>query len=696
MHLNPPAAAAAPASNLPKLTPKQNIDLKMLQAGTQTIDKVKAKLRRGAGFPPKPMPDAEIKAYIKAVEAHLNGKAEPEAATKSNLPELNPKQKIDLKMLQGGHTTIDQIQAKLKRGTGFPPVPTPDAVIVKYIAALQAHLSGGAAPSDDDDWQPKTMQVEGRQANVAAPVSAPTPKPKPVNRFLELAKNELEALERLTNGTYAELRTQKDVNAAAAQEFLDIDRDVFLGSAPRQEKKKEDTNAAKPEYKFGFIDRREMGWNIQVRGLAKTRKEYKIADDDELIERILAGDPALVGVLADSRPGALARVTQFMERLKGEELEMAALDPMVAVLEQKPDEFHKHFSQLSSITSFINIVAKHHAKRPKEVIACLSDRFVIKETLEEVRAMLPNKQAYYKTGSAGKLVKLVEGAVVDQVGTWLRNLASEDFYNKTSRGVQQEYKYVERNVREKSSPAKLTKETWISDDVTTAIVPMLYMMNILIGSNQFQIAAKYKSKDRGKWSPHYLDTFVHYVKESRPTDSSVTYLAQILTECNTLKRFSSLELPTHGVGAQLSIVETTKQSIDKCDRMTAKVAPTITRDWTALRNESDTLMKQLEELEMKAMKSAGDVTMRLMGPPKDGQFDYEALKPKVRKYAVEEMMSSDDDKEKVYLPQSVFDEFTLRNTLHTFCNKIQAHQTKVQRNFFYAVSNPPPRESLGS
>merc|ERR1712060_432068 len=107
--------------------------------GQMTIAKIKQKLQRGTGFPPTPMPEAELNAYISALEAHLNGGASSEPAPKptTNLPELNSKQKIDLKMIQNGQMTIAKIKQKLQRGTGFPPTPMPEAELNAYISALE-------------------------------------------------------------------------------------------------------------------------------------------------------------------------------------------------------------------------------------------------------------------------------------------------------------------------------------------------------------------------------------------------------------------------------------------------------------------------------------------------------------------------------------------------------------------------------
>merc|ERR1712107_466956 len=67
----PSATTEAPA--LPDLTSKQEMDLKMIKRGELTLDGVKTRLKRGIGFPPKPMPDDEVQAYISALEAHLGG-----------------------------------------------------------------------------------------------------------------------------------------------------------------------------------------------------------------------------------------------------------------------------------------------------------------------------------------------------------------------------------------------------------------------------------------------------------------------------------------------------------------------------------------------------------------------------------------------------------------------------------------------
>jgi len=78
----------AATSNLPELSPKQEIDLRMLREGNTDMDAIKRRLK-GSLFAPSGLSTEEQQAWVAALEAHLKSGGGPAAA--SNLPELSPK-----------------------------------------------------------------------------------------------------------------------------------------------------------------------------------------------------------------------------------------------------------------------------------------------------------------------------------------------------------------------------------------------------------------------------------------------------------------------------------------------------------------------------------------------------------------------------------------------------------------------------
>merc|ERR1712187_155971 len=139
------AAPVTQAAKLPELSSKQQLDLNMLTRGEVTVDQIKARPKRGEGLPPKPMADGEIKAYLNAIEAHLNGVSAATVTQAAKLPELSSTQQLDLNMLKRVEVTVDQIKARLKRGEGLPPKPMADGEIKAYLSAIEAHLNGVSA-----------------------------------------------------------------------------------------------------------------------------------------------------------------------------------------------------------------------------------------------------------------------------------------------------------------------------------------------------------------------------------------------------------------------------------------------------------------------------------------------------------------------------------------------------------------------
>jgi len=671
-NLRGPSAPAAPVADLPPLTSKQNIDLAMIKKGQTTIGQITTKLKRGTGFPPQPMPENEIKSYIEAIEAHLNGGASKPAA--SSLPPLTSKQNVDLAMLLKGQVTLQQLRAKLTRGTGFPPQPMPKDEVEAYVSALEAHVNGGASASSDD----------GSSSSVAATTTTTTTT-RTVKTFSASAGDLLQALEMLMENTSAATRPSSQLNPGAAAAMLDLDRDFYFNKAPLKKKEEKNASETKPVYELSFVGNRGFGWQIQVTGMQKVIDQLQLGNFSEFIERVLAGDPKMVGDLDDTKPDPLVRLAQFMEALDPDELELAANDAMLKLRDVSSSEFGKHFSGISGVSTFLAALSQFQSKNPKNVISCLSDRFLYKEVLDESFANLMSKEEYYKSGHPANLIATLDAAVSDQMTLLYRAMANSQEYENKKIGIQGEWKYVDRNLRNRAS-AKDAKVMSIPDDRKEAIVPMLYVMNVLIAGNTYTVGKRYQSKDEGKYSPHYMDMFLSFLQDSMGRNGTKRYLTEVNNLCTNTMSFGQFESGTEATGAQLSIVDTTLKNINRCERVASKVAPSLAPDWQRLRTHGEAITRRLESIEESVFEAAGKVSQRLVAS--DGKPDMKQLRAAVRKFAVEEMMGEDDStNDKVHVAQSLFDDYSLRTGLYAFCSRL--HDQKSSIGHFYAVGNEP-------
>jgi hypothetical protein len=567
--------------------------------------------------------------------------------------------------------TIDQIKKKLQRGTGFPPTPMPEAELNAYISALEAHLGGGTQPAK------KTT----------------TTTTKPRDRFLKQMDTDFEAFKKLVNGTPANIRPTGELNQKAALALFNIDRDFFLKVAQKAPKKEEKKEEEKPEFNFEFIADRSLGFQIQVKGLDKVLAHEKIKEGNyhELLDRMLKGDKKLIGNLDDDlKPNGLSRVDNFLESLSAEELDVAVSHPMMNVYQTQPAEFKKHFSAVSMVSQFIAEVGKFQSSKPKDVIACMTSRYLYKETLDEMESQLPDKESYYASSAPSQMMAIIDSAVSDQLTVVFREVVVGQGFKQKANGVQQEYKYFERNFREKATPnAATAKQNWIVDDRQEAVVPMLYAMNLLSGGSVWKLAKRHQDKDKGKWSPHYMDMFLDFAHESKGPGKKVTYLTEINQLCLKIVALGVYDDTQQATGAQISVIDATTKNINRCKIVTGKV-DSLKPDWARLLSKSSEITKRLEKVEQKVLKASGNTTANLIRK-RNGNPDWDEVKTVARKYAVEELSREEiKGEQRIYEPQSLFDDFTIRQGLHTFCHKVKEHSANI--NYFWGVGNEPPTE----
>merc|ERR1712151_407234 len=110
--------------------------------------------------------------------------------------------------------------------------------------------------------------------------------------------------------------------------------------------------------------------------------------------------------------------------------------------------------------------------------------------MDDMLARLTNTEAYYRTGNPRQVVHIIDRAVAYQISAFFHEAANDSF-NEKERDVQQEYKYMLRNLRQRAMTIDAQAQ-WIPEDRREAVVPLLYVFNVLNAGSAFAIRKRHK------------------------------------------------------------------------------------------------------------------------------------------------------------------------------------------------------------
>lgn len=440
------------------------------------------------------------------------------------------------------------------------------------------------------------------------------------------------------------------------------------------------SNGSLPLYKFLWIGaQREFQLDILFRGLQRLLAEAAV-DDGTFLDGVLTGDRTFVGHLEeDEVPTLLGILQRLLEVFSEEELELPVQDEIILLRKKSPKAFETHFSGLSKLTSFLLEVGKRASNNPKARANCLVSRFAWKETLEGIGSRLEDKRSYYDTKAVGRLVQLLEAAVVGHVRVMLNEMEAKSFPDKPI-AVQREFTAFERALRDKATP-RGTKELAVDGDLQFAVVPLLYVFNVLIKGNIHQVAKHLKEVD-AKWSPTYGDVFLRYMQKNKVPDANVTYLRAVSRSCGMLARFEPLQNLEHGLGAEVLQALDIRTQVQSC----VKHLPELADDWKALSSTVEETVRQLSAIEAKIFAASGTTVPRLA--PESGHAGREKMIALSRRYAEARYTAGGPPGENDLLPpQALLDDFTLRNGLNSFCQMVTSRWSHI--GSFYTASFLP-------
>eukprot|EP00929_Paragymnodinium_shiwhaense_P082219 TRINITY_DN4325_c0_g1_i9.p1 TRINITY_DN4325_c0_g1~~TRINITY_DN4325_c0_g1_i9.p1 ORF type:complete len:1648 (-),score=488.29 TRINITY_DN4325_c0_g1_i9:145-5088(-) len=786
------AAVKQQGGGAPKLTDKQKRDLKRVQEGIETLEQMKERLQQSRPFGPKGMTAEEADEYTKAIEAHLEASEGETAggsqgATGGGAPKLTDKQKRDLKRVQEGIETLEQMKERLQMSRPFGPKGMTAEEADEYTKAIEAHLEARRSSfldrtdrsesNDDDvgdeDTSPSLMQAaemqdmdaylnntmelspaqeedlkllkakaisieqiqkeqnlyaealefkigrtrpdgtrpDSKQAEdqetldedddleleletePGTTTTTTTTKKKP--KWIRQVSEEIEHTKLLLQGTpaAAAFRSMEILSAKVLiSDYLDLDRDKHLKVQVEKKEKKQDTTAKKPEFDFPFMDTRALGWTIQLKFLKEHQEKMGLTSPAAVLKKLASGE-ALGGDFDGERPKALEIVKQYMGNLKDEELEV--VDFTLEGFKAEPTEFEKQYSGYSEVSSFIKDIAEFKVEvqiagtnrtkklklQPKPTIECLFSGYDLAASMQDIKAGLPPLQTYYSSTAASQLIDVIDTLVSEAHAVVLRLIQSDAFLEKQA-AVQTEYRYIDRQCRDKANAAKF-RTSWAASDRSQGIAPLMLALNILMDKDA-KIAGRYKKRDDGKWSPEYLDLFLLYGKEAKKEGTDDTYTTLIGNACQAVR---DIEVEgKNGVGGYLEMMDYNKKQVKKCTSVTRKAAPVMQDAWGKLSNTSEEVMTELEALRLKARAVAGPVMANLRTG--DGDAKWKAIDEATQKYVKKNMDTEDSGTLKKYPPEAFFDDFTLRTNLLKFCERVNERVPKLDE--FYSLRNEPP------
>merc|ERR1719329_1816815 len=148
--------------------------------------------------------------------------------------------------------------------------------------------------------------------------------------------------------------------------------------------------------------------------------------------------------------------------------------------------------------------------KPKTILKCLTDRYMYRQELKDIAAQTNLKNAYYGSALAEKLTLLIETVAVQEVVVAAGDMEARKWKLPSETGIKKEWTQFTRplNDKNKCNLDNAKDKVWADVSLKKAVIPLLYMMNVLVQGDEFRLASDLKHYDQGTWSPNHLDMFV--------------------------------------------------------------------------------------------------------------------------------------------------------------------------------------------
>jgi len=293
---------------------------------------------------------------------------------------------------------------------------------------------------------------------------------------------------------------------------------------------------------------------------------------------------------------------------------------------------------------------------------------------------------YYKDHAAN-LIEMISIGVNEFVLSIAKALESVD--SKSSK-VRREYLSIERRMRTRATLDGLKDPLGLPDDSSNrvkAVVPMLFVANIMNFGDDYRLRPQLKNKDNGAWSPSYLVVVLRFFKGIKYHGG--TLLEDIIGQCgNMLKENPRTNSVTDSIEVLAKMVEGAHDTLNKCKKSTPA---SLSAKWQEIENQLAPSSSVVSELDSSIKEALGNFHSRLLPQKSAGGPDWDALE-KVRAKYVDGMLKPSG---KGDAPQStikdeppfagLYSEHTLTSELHLFCTAA-LEQGKTVETFHAAKS----------
>mmetsp|Transcript_7918 Transcript_7918/g.13802 ORF Transcript_7918/g.13802 Transcript_7918/m.13802 type:complete len:455 (-) Transcript_7918:84-1448(-) len=439
---------------------------------------------------------------------------------------------------------------------------------------------------------------------------------------------------------------------------------------------------------------KKLQWSLLLDSVDKAVKEANRSTYEELLDWIFTADPGAIGQPEDDEaPHFVDRISTFLVELKDEDIAGAAENEILVAGKENSAGFQEQYSGLSKLSQFMLALSKHISKTPKLLIKCITERFKWKKAANQIHDKCLQKKEYYDNGTVQELISAIDGAVSNEMAAISREMVNQTGMKEKSKTAKPEYTSIERILSSKGA-SKIAKQAWVAADRQDAIIPLLYMLNVLNLGDGVMIKKNFQKDDAGRWSPNHVDLLLNFARNNTPPGDSESYEHKIIQACDKVAGLGKAIDLASGLGVQIINFMEIQKDVSHCKRVSENAwhddTLLLMQELQELEATTSNNLKDLLALEMQVYHAVGPVAGRL-APKKDAEgnptdeIDYEQIKKQARQYAKDELNAGMDTKgaapkattEKVYLPQAIFDDFTLHNGLLTFCKQVSERKEKV-------------------